>query len=401
MKKTKFTSVTILILVVLLIFCSCNKDTGSGISIGAKTVDLKDYITVCFGKYDGYSKPAFDIDYDGISGTFDIDKFNTYKEKLPDNVRFEIAYISSYAHFFNYEFRENYENVSNGDKIYIDVTLDSLFGDLDICLDDFCKACGIKFKETTLEYTVSGLEMVDNAVDVMFPEIEQCIEFSGANGYGTVNSPAIPDDFIKQSGNLYFVPNDYYSNCINVICNNIEVATITYNFDYFDLSGKKLTGGDEIQLNAKISGKQGFVDENGFIAVDGQIIFPNASKTITVPDLGEYITSMEQLTPDVIESIKVLAEEKDTEEIYDIYFAVTKPHKTTNYDCAEFVVLITTESSFFGRTEYCVDTVHDIIVKSDGTVTAKYSEGFGLGTSSLDEAVADLDYDSYEFTKIN
>ncbi|MBQ3537185.1 MAG: hypothetical protein IJA39_01270 [Clostridia bacterium] len=400
MRKLKILSAVLVLLIVMTSFSGCFSLVGKVVS-GQKTVDLKDYIIVSFGEYEGYSDPTFDIDYDGIAATFDIEKFNKYKEKLPENVQFEITYISSYAHFFSYSFRENYENVSNGDKIYIDVTLDPMFSDLGITLDEFCKKCGIKFKDTELQYKVSGLKELDNAVDIMFPEIEQYIEYEGANGSGMPGSPKIPDDFMKQSGNLYFVKGDSYSNSIDVILNNTQVATIIYNFRYHEFSDKKLTGGDEIVLYAEVSEKNGYTSENGFITADNQVIFCDASKTITVPDLGEYVKSREQLTPDVIEKIKALAEEKDTEGIYDIYFAVTKPHKTTNYDCAEFVVLITTESSFFGGTEYFVDTVHDIIIKPDGRVTAKYNEESGFGADSLEEAVADLDYDSYEFTKIS
>ena len=400
MRKLRLLSAVLVLLIVMTSFSGCFSLVGKVVS-GQKTVDLKDYITVSFGEYEGYSEPSFEIDYAGIVSEFDIEKFNKYKEKLPEDVQLEIAYISSYAHFFSFDFRENYENVSNGDKIYIDVTLDPMFSDLGITLDEFCKKCGIKFKDTKLQYKVSGLKELDNAVDIMFPEIEQYIEYEGPNGYGTAAAPRIPEDFTKQIGNLYFVRTDYYHNDLDVIYNNKKVAVIAYNVDFNMYNAeKKLSGGDELRLYATVRPENGYADENGFISVDNQIIFPEASKMVTVPDLGVYLTSMEQLTPDVIEKIKQLAYDEGRIDVYDIYFTTYNPGKECSYNCTTLLMLVTTDEAFW-RTEYYIDKINDIVIKPDGTVEAKYDDWYTIGDYTYEAAVSRLDYDYYSHTKIN
>ena len=112
--------VTAVALVVTILFslCSC--------SVGRKRIDLTDYITVEYSSFNGYSYPRMSIDYDGLEKTIEYENMEKYFSKVNKKLYDSFKAWGDSVHFsdlFKVEFAENYSNLSNGDKIVINVSI--------------------------------------------------------------------------------------------------------------------------------------------------------------------------------------------------------------------------------------------------------------------------------------
>ena len=127
MKNSKFYLGIILIAIFAILMCSCtgsqnsNSDSDSDSdSIFKKTIDAKEYITIDYGKYNGYSSPSIEVNYEAISEQIDAETFNNFVNTLPNELRWEMRMYDCMADVFDIEFKEYYDNVYNGDKITVE-----------------------------------------------------------------------------------------------------------------------------------------------------------------------------------------------------------------------------------------------------------------------------------------
>lgn len=399
MKKIKIIGLVLALSIVIGLFAACSGTSSGGISIGAKTIDLKDYITIDYGKYNGYSEPVFDVDRVSMSTVFDTEKIGKFKKTLPESVQFEFNYITSYAHFFDFDFAEDYNNISNGDKLIINVTLDSFLTDYGVTMEDFCKACGIKFKETTIEYTVSGLEDLPDMLDV-FEGITQYAQYDGANGYGRCSGIRIPDDYMRQVGELYFVKADYNNSAVKVLLNNTKISEIAYSVEY----NEKLSMGDTVILKASITTFDNTVVEDDIVFLSTYSCFKNSSVELIVPDLGKYLTTVEEFTPDVIEKIKAQIYEKHgVKNIEKMYFSTFLPgvESPASYKVPVFITVIVNDRRNFSFYDYFfIDYVENIMLTPAGEVVFGYDDVSYPYYGEVQGAVDDLDYDSFVYTEL-
>lgn len=392
MKKIRLVALLLTLSSIIGLFAACSSNG----SIGAKTIDVKDYITINYGKYNGNSEPTFDVDYYSMSAAFDTEKLNKYIETLPESVQFEFIGINSYAHFFNFDFREDYKNISNGDTVIIDVTFDSYLPDYGVSMEDFCKHSGIILKETTLEYTVSGLEELPDMIDV-FEGVEQYIQYSGANGYGSYYDLVIADDYMRQEGELYFV-RDGYTNAVKVLLNNKKIAEILY----FVEAESNLSAGDIITLKAQVTACADTVEENGVVFLGTYACFKQSSTEVTVPDLGKYLTTVEEFTPDVIGKIKAyILEEYEVIGIEKMYFTTFLPGVESPYNVPVFIMVIVNDKRNLALYEYYyIDYVENIILMPDGEVKFGYDDESYPRYDDVQAALDDFEYDSFVYTEL-
>lgn len=355
--------------------------------LSAVEVNLDKLFNVDFGKYDGYASPSVEIDYKYLENLI-IDEFvdNLYNQTSNWDVRRLLN--DDCEDWIDAKFDQSYNNLKNGDIIKVNIVLDDEFTENGISLADFEAAMGLDFNGGINTYVVEGLAKPQNVVDI-FTDIEKCIIFEGANGYGYIGYPnvKIPADYSYQVGDVY-LSKGTYANAVKVIYKNTNIGEFTYHID-----GTKLSGGDTLKLTADsiYSNVIKTLEDAGYIV-------PSMSKNITVPDLGEYLTSQDQLTPEVITAIKA---QIPSSNINKLYFTTFKPGIECKYNSTAFITAIYYKSGFWDS-GYCIDELYNVIIKSDGTVKIEsYQEDDTWNAAnSIDGAIAKLDKKAYEFVII-
>lgn len=393
MKNTKIYLSIILTIIFAAMLCACGSSGSSSGSIFSSktTIDAKNYISINFGKYDGYSSPEIEVDFEAMSSKIDVDTFNEFKNSFTGELKWELDMYDNRADVFDIDLAENYQNISNGDKIVVIITAEPYLESEGLPLNKLCDGLGINFKDTEIEYTVSGLEEPQNVIDI-FGDIENYIGYNGTNGNGETyghsdpserratsfspvkntdqtfffNGVYFPKDYSRQLGDLYFVYNDKTS--LNVLNGNIKICTIEYG-----CGASYLSEGDRITVKAS-SNKLEELEKCGYFVAATE-------KVIVVPDLGEYITAKEQLTENVIEQIKTQVEDSSYDgEICELYYVTLKPGVEQEHHSKACLVALVKKSSWI-RTEYYYYYSHDVILEPDG------------------EVISDWDYNSYKSKK--
>lgn len=389
MKNSKFYLGIILIAIFAILMCSCTGSQNSNSdsdSIFKKTIDAKEYITIDYGKYNGYSSPSIEVNYEAISAQIDAETFNNFVNTLPNELRWEMRMYDCMADVFDIEFKEYYDNVYNGDKITVEISVEPYLEKEGLTLDKICNGLGIKFKNTEIEYTVSGLEEPKYLIDI-FEDIEQYIVYEGANGNGWIGyyQFEIPKDYLKQVGELYFSKGSY-TNSVKIIHNNIKIGEISYYID-----GEKLSKGDVIEITTSCPITA--LENLGYVV-------SATRKNTTVPDLGDYLTSADQLTPTIVEAIKSkIYDEEGIDSIDKLYYSTYKPGVECSFDSTSFIVGIYYYNSWLFK-GYRIVEINDIIIKPDGTIVVEnYERGIAF-YDTIEEATDALDEARYNFTDI-
>ena len=252
----------------------------------------------------------------------------------------------------------------------------------------------------------AGFVLKAASAEVSVPDLGQATEFDilakakdyvvfyGANGKGTAGIN-IPDDTEFKIGNIYFSKREYYNNALNVIYDNKELGSISFTVD----DGGTLTQGDKVIL--KIEGK------TVLAALQEADIYPKAeTMEITVPDLGNYINSADELTADDIKYLKKYALDQAAKNIdtpitfYAVYFGKIKDGSAHKYNGKgvvkvvyyyeqTFIISTTTVGKSFDYYDLCKD--------SQGNIRFGHTET--TGCQSSDTLVEDFDQ-NYTYEKL-
>ena len=350
-------------------------------------VNLDKLLQVDFGKYEGYASPSVHIDYEYLEDLI-IDEFvdNFYNQTSNWDVK---RLLNGDCNDWLYvEFDKTYNNLKNGDVIKVKIVLNDIFTENGVTLSDFEAALGLDLNGGVNSYIVKDLIVPQNVIDI-FADIEKYIRFEGANGYGYIGYPEIkiPTDYSYQVGDIYLLKGTF-ANSVKIIHKNTNIGELSYHIE-----GSSLSGGDTLKLSADsgYSGVRKTLEDIGYI-------IPTMSKYITVPDLGEYLTSWDQLTPEIISALK---EQIPSSNINKLYFTTFKPGVECNYNTTAFITAIYYKSGFWDS-GYCIDELYNVIIKSDGTVKIEnYQEDDTWdAANSVDGAIAKLDKNAYEFVVI-
>ncbi len=386
--------VVILITLTILIATSCGANDGKE-TIGndnqneagqnsAVTVDFAKLVNVDFGKYDGYSTPTATVNYDYLESLVLEDVMNSaFTEGYPYYVSDHI-YKSGLSKLFYTKFDKDYNNIKNGDKITVQLLLNSSFLEAGISISDVERELNIDINDFSKEYIVSGLEEPKNVVDLL-ADVEDFIVYDGADDKVTA-SIVIPDNYSKQFGDIY-VSGSVFS--LNIIHENTKIGTAWLEGDREDLKE-----GDTFDI---------YIDSNSFCEERQKLdelgyFVPTLRKTITVPDLGKYLTSADDITPEILNVIKeTINTESEPDEICEILYGKYKPGIECRDKSTSFIVAIVKQKGMYIGYNYGIDEMRDIIIKPDGSISCTFKESKVHSKDTFEQAKEKLDYDSYDF----
>ena len=348
-------------------------------------LDLGKMIKLDFGKYNGYGVPTAEIDTEYLKKATIPEFVEEYANEYSGHIKYV---IEDYYEWFDVEFDKPYSNLSNGDTVTVKVVLNDELAEDGITLSDLEVALGITVGKGTKTFVVSNLQEPKNVIDV-FEDIEEFIVYKGGNGNGYIYSLSVPTDYSKQIGDIY-LSKGTYRNSIKAIYNNKSIGEISLHHGAFD-DDEDLSKGDTIVITSDF-------DAEAFENI-GYVI-PSDQTTVVVPDLGEYLTSREQITSEVIGALKnEITETREPEEICEIYLATYNPGVECDHISTAFIVPIIYKSGWFGG--YFADDVYDVIIKPDGTVETTYEYNSWGSYDSLEEVKAALDTENYSFELID
>jgi hypothetical protein len=226
-------------------------------------IKLSDYVTVEFDGYD--TRGTAELTFDEEAFTVAYAKKVKYKGVLSDSDRYIIQDGGTYCdllldYCIDYKL-DNYNKLSNGDKVTLEWDCDD---------ETALNLYGVKLSYEDIEFEVSGLKSVKE-VD---PFEDISIEYTG------------------------IAPNGYVYN----ITNNSSNEYLKDAYYYCD-AGNSLSNGDEVTVGVILSHTEDYYLEN-----DG-VVFTSMEKTFTVEGLGSYISSLDELSDDILSSMKKQAQD--------------------------------------------------------------------------------------------
>lgn len=396
----KKVSAVVLSAATLLSLCSC-----SGIG---KKVKPAEFITMTYETYNGYGHASMGVDYDAINDIVNDKSLNKaakkavkeYYKRDADEIEELVLYQYKieknwtdedfdFDDLFCFELAENYTNLSNGDKVTVNVELNySVFSKLDYDVEDIIKAAGISM-DSSYEFTVEGLKEA-KTFDVL-KDIEKYITYKGADGAG-VPVIAFPDEYSYSENGVYFKKSGYYNNTLSVVYNNTNYGSLS-----FETEANKLTTGDVYTV--KMSGSA--ISD---LFVEG-IVPKSTEKEITTPNLGHYANSASDLTQDQINAIasdllQAAVNKGDSEvQLVNAYVGTIKADSAHKYTGKSCLVIIYSRASGWFTEPYSSYTAYNIIVKPDGTYSIGDMTYNSWGSGSAEDEYAKLSA-IYNYTQV-
>lgn len=345
-------------------------------------LDLGKMIKLDFGKYNGYGVPTAEIDTEYLKKATIPEFVEEYANEYSGHIKYV---IEDHYEWFDVEFDKAYSNLSNSDTVTVKVVLNDELAEDGITLSDLEVGLGIKLGKGIKTYKVSGLEEPKNVINI-FEDVEDFIVYKGGNGNGQISALKIPEDYSKQIGDIYLSKGSY-RNTIKAVYDNKNIGNISFYYN----SDTDLDKGDTVEITAQFDAK--LFEDFGYI-------IPADKTNVVVPDLGEYLTSIDQITPEVIEALKnKITETREPNEICEIYLATYNPGVECDHISTAFIVPIIYKSGWFGG--YFADDVYDVIIKPDGTIETTYEYNSWGSYDSLEEVKAALDTENYSFELID
>ena len=407
-KLSKIICVLLAILTIIVLFSACgdeknnensqvNKPVEIGSSFGRDKIDLSKYITVSFGSFNGYGKVNINEDIYDIVNVVDQNKMKEYITALDSQFAAEYyAFGDNVTLYELFDFipRESYTRLSNGDKVIVDVVVDPMVSDYNLTLESISKDLEFSF-DTVLEYTVSGLK--DGTAIDLLSQLEKYIVYDGANG-GAYASMEFPEDFSMKLNEFYLT--ETYG-VLSLIKDNVDVLNFRVRVEPNENVGK----GDIIKIK---------MDDYNYLLESYNTFFADLERDVMVPDLGDYITTSEQLSQTQILEIETAVynhyvednEFAEKVEMLGVYTGTLKPTEILETKSA-FVLMYTVKTSepdFWNGgyyDEYFSHYIYDIIKNPDGTISYEIGEFYYEDFSDSAELESYIiDGGEYDFIKI-
>lgn len=336
-------------------------------------IDLDKLVKIDFGEYNGYGTPSAELDTEYLQSV--TNRKGVYGD---DGWWLDLEV----------EFSQAYNNLKNGDKVTYALVIDEDPHIDSITLDAIEAELQMKFSATSKTITVSGLKEPANVIDI-FEGIEQYIYYSGTNGNGSVSAYhnlKIPDDYNRQIGDIYLLK--YGDQAVSVIYNNKNIGHINFYSEEF----KNLSMGDIVLFTLPNSIYDTSMSTIGELEKLGYTV-PRTRILLTVPDLGEYITSQEQFTSEIIDAIKTEVKTRNSiDGDIKLYYATYKPGIECPHDSSSFVIAIYSKPGYWGDIYYYyINELNDIIIKPDGTILIEDYNNPLNKYASIEAAEAELD----------
>ncbi len=310
-------------------------------------VSLKDCLNVTFYKFEGYGQALIDADEDALDTLVDKEKVSAYVKSISSDVLMQGSSTSvSFSDLLDFNLKENYNNLSNGDKVQVEVTVNEYLALYGETLESLQEGLNIKIKDTEMTFKVEGLETAE-VLDVM-SFVDDYIVYEGGNGAGKAYI-RFPVDFTYEIGDLVFIGNSSIpTSSLHIVYNNNSIGGLTYECDGYQLSKDK-----EFKITATYKHSNFTGNAISSLYDLGYVI--NDTKTVTTPDLGEYIKSKDDATIELKKAIDdaIYRLDKDEYTIQEYYWGTIKPTTITNNlleDEYRIFVVAYSDSWYAGKT---------------------------------------------------
>ena len=263
---------------------------------GEKEINLEDYLSVSYSGANGYATAHIDFDYLSFSDAI----YSNSKENLSffelgaaaDNVKINVD-------------NDTNENLSNGDQFTVSFEWNA----------DSAKKLGLKYIGKDKKFTVEGLEDVIE-ID---PFADLNIVFSGISPYGAI---------------------DYYAS------NNTNTA-LPFHFSYFFEPIDNLKNGDTIKVRIDDNNIQQKALQNGYLLTATE-------KEFTVEGLPYLITTLDELSPDILDKMKKQSENVIVSEAA----SWDSEEQLLGYEFLGNYLLIAKDGMFNDNNCYCIYKIH-------------------------------------------
>ena len=242
----------------------------------------------------------------------------------------------------------------------------------------------IKFKETEIKIKVEGL--VDAKTIDLFEDIENHIEYEGANGFGEMNF-VFDKDYTHQL-DIFHIKKNYSS--FSIVYDNKEIGSFSYS-----TSNKNLSKGDSAEIKVTLSGTTAdALAEKGYIV-------KSLTHTVVVPDLGNYINSVQDISKEEILELKDrIMTENPKYKYVATYFATAKDSAIIYSNAKGKIVVIAEPQSWFVLSQFSSIEMVDIIRMPDGSLEWSKSSNNALWTGDSKDYLKELSSD-YTYEKID
>ena len=385
-KSIKLIITVIILAAILLGTASC--------SAGGKTINLQDFATVQFSSFDRHGKADLSVDYNAIMPKLDTQKAQKYFKKVcpEDAVLYrQFGDDANITTYLTIEFAQDYKNLANGDIVIVTAKPSDKMASANQTLEDVEKGLGIKIKDA--EFKVEGLATAKE-VNII-KDINEWYVFSGTNSNGKLEIKGEKNTKF-QDGDLYFSTNNYNTYDIVVVHKNAQLGTIGLrvkdSYGEFKTGQNNLTKGEIITIYLCGSGLTE-MEKLGYVPTQTEF-------EITVPDLGNYITSKSKLTSEDINQMRTelqaLASEKlNNCKIVSSYFATINSGVACDKDrMIEYICCVEyNKTSGFGQGKKYYWTSAYGIIKNDSGVIRFDTDMGSYGYSSENALVSSFNSD--------
>ncbi len=281
---------------------------------------------------------------------------------------------------------EENENLNKGDKVAVS------FEDSE-SLNNRLMDYGYVLKAETANATVPDLGEATE-FDIL-SKVKDYVVFRGANGDGKAFI-SIPDKTEFKLGDIYFKRPTFRQDSLDMIYDNKEIGGISFEIE----EGGTLKEGDKVELKLN-------TDSYALDTLEEHNIYPKTNKLeLTVPDLGSYINSADELTAEDIAFLKKHALDEAAKDLdvpvtfYAVYFGKIKDSAAHKYSGKGVVkVIYYYEQTFIISTTTVGESYdyYDLCKDSKGNIL--FGETQTTGCSSSDTLVEDFDR-NYTYSKL-
>lgn len=271
---------------------------------GIKTnkVDLNKVVSVEITGCDGYGEASIqDSSYDAIITDDVFDNIaNLYESTLKEEDKEFVDMLGGTKEIVNTN-KKNYvelyfpgENtgLSNGDTVKVGARApESILNSFEMSQDEYFKKIGLNFKSLEAEIKVEGLEKAD-VLDAL-SLAKDSIVWNGPEGFIT-GKVEFPTDYSKEIDGLKYVGKGSY---LNVYKDDTQLGYL-----YFKFEDENLSSDEKAVLSVIVSDSskdlQEYYDSHN-------IVVPKEYK-VKVPYNGEFLSSKEEVTDDIIDNLTKL-----------------------------------------------------------------------------------------------
>ena len=407
MKKLAFTILISIILISAMFLSACGNINNSEApnnnlpdqgdqnvsNSNAVEVDIFEYIEVYYGGCNdyGFFRSATQVEYGPEVNTL------AYLKNIFGSQYNIPGTLSDGSLFSLFEIVEKSErtDLSNGDPVVLSVTVHPSLAEVGETLESVMKSLNIRLTKLEKTHTVSGLE--DAIIIDMYDILRNYFKVSYGDGCGELTYP-LPDDFVYEREGLYVVKSDFYNNVFDLIYNNKNIARITLTVE----NNGKLSSGMNVDIKSYVDIISKECDKNYYVVPLAQY---------TVPALGTYLTSKDDLTEqnieEIIEYAEYLSQNKYGEgkyKIEGIYFGKIKPQSTLYFDYERSSVVVIVSYTNLWRNKVADLTFNDIdfFKNQDGSLSFPpdpWGHLFDSHSSDDPNKLSELS-DSYTYEKI-